>query len=63
MSKLLHVDRQVGHALRTVHDEYGSGRVRQLGEFGDGVDCAEHIRHVYDGDDFGPRPDPLFGLR
>ena len=47
------VDREVRHRLARVDDDERADRVRPLGELGDGVDGAEHVGDVREGEDLG----------
>ena len=41
----------MGDALRAVDEDHGANAMRDLGDLLDGVDSAEHVRHLRDGDD------------
>jgi hypothetical protein len=53
-SQIPNVDLHVWHALRTVHDDARSGRVRLRANLFDRIDSAEHVGDVRQRDD--PRP-------
>ena len=53
-SQIPNVDLHVWHALRTVHDDARSGRVRLRANLLDRIDSAEHVGDVRQRDD--PRP-------
>ena len=50
--EVLHIDRQVGHALGAVDDDDGAVFMRFGGDLFDRENCAERIGGVGDGDDF-----------
>ena len=55
--ELLHIDGHMGDRLRAIDDHVRSSLMRRLGDPLDGVEHAEHVRDVHDGDDLGLRPD------
>ena len=42
----LHIDREVGHALGTVHKEMGPAGMGHGGHFAHGIDRTEHVAHM-----------------
>ena len=58
-----HVNGHVGDTLGAVDADQGAVGVRHAAELVNGVDGAQHVRHLGDGNQSGARPDDLGGVR